>query len=176
MSIIFGIFIVFGIPIMGLYRIYNRYDSKPCVRLIIPYPGLLTYKPYKTKYSLLKELLYKPDNSIFVELVELDTLELYKHLNIELILDYKWNTFGFGYYIGILIFYIVFLLSFAIATSTSPDQLSDNNRNSLLTTTIVLGAIHLTVEVRQFIWKPLRYITDFWNYFGVMLFYYYHLY
>ncbi|CAJ0839572.1 12585_t:CDS:2, partial [Entrophospora sp. SA101] len=46
------------------------------------------------------------------------------------------------------------------------NQLSDDNRNSLLTTTIVLGAIHLTVEVRQFIWKPLRYLKDFWNYFG----------
>ncbi|CAJ0835283.1 11140_t:CDS:2 [Entrophospora sp. SA101] len=44
-------------------------------------------------------------------------------------------------------------------------QLSGNNRNSLLRTTIVLGAIHLTIEVRQFIWKPLKYITDFWNYF-----------
>ena len=63
-----------------------------------------------------------------------------------------------------------FLLSFAIATSISTDQLPDNYRNSLLTTTIVLGAIHLTVEIRQFIWKPLKYITDFWNYFGLCYF------
>ncbi|CAJ0838187.1 2711_t:CDS:2, partial [Entrophospora sp. SA101] len=56
---------------------------------------------------------------------------------------------------------------FAIATS--PVQLSDDNRNSLLITTIVLGTIHLTVEVRQFIWKPSKYIKDFQNYFGMEL-------
>ncbi|CAJ0850367.1 13740_t:CDS:2 [Entrophospora sp. SA101] len=56
---------------------------------------------------------------------------------------------------------------FVIATSISPDQLSDEKRNSLLTTTIFLGMIHLTIEVRQFIWKPLKYIKDFWNYFDL---------
>ncbi|CAJ0908832.1 2849_t:CDS:2 [Entrophospora sp. SA101] len=61
-----------------------------------------------------------------------------------------------------------FLLSFVIATSTSPDQLSDNNRSSLLMTAVTLGAIHLTIEVRQFIWKPLKYIKDFWNYFAIV--------
>ncbi|CAJ0878828.1 10250_t:CDS:2 [Entrophospora sp. SA101] len=62
---------------------------------------------------------------------------------------------------------MLFLLSFVTATSTSPDHLSDNDRHLLLIITIVIGAIHLTVEVRQFIWKPLKYITNFWNYFDL---------
>ncbi|CAJ0846735.1 13542_t:CDS:2 [Entrophospora sp. SA101] len=62
---------------------------------------------------------------------------------------------------------MVFLSCFVFATSISPEKLSDEKRNSLLIATIVLGVIHLTVEVRQFIWKPLKYITDFWNYFDL---------
>ncbi|CAJ0873020.1 14437_t:CDS:2 [Entrophospora sp. SA101] len=59
---------------------------------------------------------------------------------------------------------MAFLSCFAIATS--PLKVFDDYRNSLLTTSIVLGAIHLIVEVRQFIWKPLKYTKDIWNYFG----------
>ena len=137
--------------------------------MVVPYPGLLTYN---NEYSFWEELFYKPANSKFIEL---DTLELYKHWGGQVILDSKWNNFGFKYYFGIWIIYTAFLLCFAIGTSISSDQLSDEKRNSLLIATIVLGVIHLTVEVRQFIWKPLKYITDFWNYFGMVLFYYYHL-
>ena len=120
----------------------------------------------KSEQKWLAKLLYKPANSKFIEL---DTLELYKYWNGRVILDSKWDNFGFKYYLGIWIFYIAFLLCFAIATSTSPGQLSDENIRSLLITTIILGLIHLNFEVRQFIWNPMKYVSDFWNYFGMIL-------
>ncbi|CAJ0858464.1 6851_t:CDS:2 [Entrophospora sp. SA101] len=47
------------------------------------------------------------------------------------------------------------------------DLLPNNNQNSLLIITIILGLFHLTFEIRQFIWDPAKYITDLWNYFDL---------
>src|SRR5688572_19045835 len=76
---IFSIFLLFFhsifIPFLDIEDI-KEYFSKnikllPGVKLIIPYPELLTYEK---DYSFWKELLYKPKNSKFTEL---DGLELY---------------------------------------------------------------------------------------------------
>ncbi|CAJ0878839.1 10251_t:CDS:2 [Entrophospora sp. SA101] len=80
----------------------------------------------------------------------------------------KWGVLGPYEIFGICgVFGIYRMSSFVTATTSTLSYLSDNGRHSLLTATIVLGAIHFTVEVRQFIWKPLKYTTDFWNYFDL---------
>ena len=131
------------------------------MKLVVPYPGLITYK---NEYSFWKEFLFKPENSIFIEL---DTLELYKHWNGQVILDFKWNTFGFNYYIAIWIINIMLIMCFATATTA---KLPDDSRNSLLVTVIVLALFHLSFEIRRLIWNPVKYIKDFWNYFGKIFF------
>ncbi|CAJ0831031.1 10477_t:CDS:2 [Entrophospora sp. SA101] len=62
---------------------------------------------------------------------------------------------------------MIFLLCFAIVTTTSPNQFSDNTRKLLLIISIILGSIQLCFEIRRFIWNPLKYITDFWNYLDI---------
>ena len=145
------------------HRIFNSSDkwTPPGVKLIIPYPGLLTYG---NECSFWKELLY-PEGNVFTKL---DTLELYKHWNGHVIVDFKWNRFASSYYYGIWAFYIAFLLCFAVATTTELDQLHDDARKSLLIITIIFGFIHLNFEIRQFIWNPRKYIADFWNFFGMI--------
>ncbi|KAF0501891.1 transient receptor potential cation channel subfamily a member 1-like [Gigaspora margarita] len=45
--------------------------------------------------------------------------------------------------------------------------LSNNTQNLLLIATIILGFLHLIFEIRQFIYSPLSWITDVWNYFDI---------
>jgi len=124
--------------------------------LIIPYPKLFNYDH---DYSFWKEFC-KPKSNIFIEL---DTMELYKHWNGQVILDFKWNAFGFNYYIGIWITNIMLMICSATVATT---QLSDDRRNTLLAIIIILGLFHLNFEIRRFVWNPVKYISDLWNYFG----------
>ncbi|CAG8454705.1 12725_t:CDS:2 [Dentiscutata heterogama] len=56
---------------------------------------------------------------------------------------------------------------FLIATING---LSNYTQNLLLIATIILGFLHLIFEIRQFIYSPLFWIFDIWNYFGAILF------
>ena len=56
---------------------------------------------------------------------------------------------------------------FTVAATTPQDYLADNNRESLLIASIILGLIHLNFEVRQIIYDPIRWIKDSWNYIGM---------
>ncbi len=55
---------------------------------------------------------------------------------------------------------------FTIATTVPQDTLDFNTQRSLLHTSIAFGFLHLYFEIRQFTWKPLRYISYIWNWFG----------
>ncbi|CAG8517335.1 99_t:CDS:2, partial [Scutellospora calospora] len=50
------------------------------------------------------------------------------------------------------------------------EELPNYTQNQLLISTIILGILHLTFEIRQFIYSPLSWFADIWNYFGAMLF------
>ena len=54
---------------------------------------------------------------------------------------------------------------FTIAT-LSQNLLNQDHRNQLLIASIVLGFIHLIFEIRQFIYDPVEWLRDAWNYFG----------
>ena len=63
----------------------------------------------------------------------------------------------------ILLHYFL-LICFIIASNMTNDEL-------YIKATIFLGCFHLLFEVRQFVWNPLRWLLNFWNWFGMYYFF-----
>ncbi|RIB00292.1 hypothetical protein C2G38_2234837 [Gigaspora rosea] len=57
-----------------------------------------------------------------------------------------------------------------LTVATFETKLSKSVQMHLLIVTIILGILHLTFELRQFIHSPKHWVQDFWNYCGAMLF------
>jgi hypothetical protein len=115
---------------------------------------------YPKDYNWFMELI-KPQSSPFVETINRD---IYKTWNGESLINFKWDNYGKYYYAIIWIVFIVFLGCFTIA-ATIP-YIEDDVKNQLLIATIILGFIHLSFEVRQIIYNPIKWIQNFWNIFG----------
>ncbi|PKK70585.1 hypothetical protein RhiirC2_849799 [Rhizophagus irregularis] len=64
--------------------------------------------------------------------------DIYKTWNGEAIINFKWNTFG--KYVQV----------------------------QLLIASIILGLIHLSFEIRQIIYNPIKWIRNFWNIFNIL--------
>ncbi len=63
--------------------------------------------------------------------------------------------------------YVYCLLGcFTAAVIPSEGYLPENIRKQLLIASIILGIFHLTFEIRQFIYDPIKWIIDPWNYLG----------
>ncbi|CAJ0844623.1 611_t:CDS:2, partial [Entrophospora sp. SA101] len=131
------------IPILAFIFFVNKsHDnaSQPSVRLLVPFPK------YKS-----------------------DILELCKHQNGQVILDFKWNAYGFIYHVGFLTFYMAFLSSFGISSTLQFNRTTNDNGGikPSLYITIVFGAIHLILEIVRVI-QSLRMkgkfflYVDFW--------------
>jgi len=45
-------------------------------------------------------------------------------------------------------------------------NIPDFYRDILFASSILLGLVHLTFEIRQYLWNPKVYINDTWNIFG----------
>jgi len=99
------------------------------------------YVSYPSEYNWFKEIFFRPQS--------------YKTWNSEALINFKWRMYGIYYYIGICLFYTIFFISFIQGSSLE---------------TIFFGCIHLLFEIRQFLWDPLKWLLDFWNWFGT---YYY---
>ncbi|KAF0459573.1 wd-40 repeat protein [Gigaspora margarita] len=67
----------------------------------------------------------------------------------------------------IWILYSIFMCCFLIVSTISKNEISWNNQVILLILTIFLGFIHFIFEIRQFIHKPMHYITSPWNWFDL---------
>ena len=117
---------------------------------------------YPKEYSLLKELFIKPKSSPFSQT---HNNELYKTWNGEAIINFKWRVFGRYYYAGIWILFIIYLICFTLA-SIPYDIFNKESRKKLFIFSIILGSIHLLFEVRQFIWSPIKWMSDILNLFG----------
>ncbi|KAF0562006.1 transient receptor potential cation channel subfamily a member 1-like [Gigaspora margarita] len=126
--------------------------------LIFPLPK---FSSYDSNYNPWKELIF-PSPSIFSKH---EFPELYKYWHGEALINFKWNAYGKYYFFAIFNFYFIFMLSFLIVATIK--ELSSNTQNLLLITTIFLGILHFTFEIRQFIYSPLSWITDIWNYFDI---------
>ncbi|KAF0363846.1 transient receptor potential cation channel subfamily a member 1-like [Gigaspora margarita] len=139
-------------------------SSHSSIKLVIPLPNFVTYPK---DYKFWKELLL-PESSCFAgsPYNEMINYELYKYINIEALLEFKWNTYGRMYYFAIWTIYTIFLCSFTIAATLSRN-ISQDNLYFLLYLTIFLGIWHLVFELRQFVYHPMLYISSAWNFFDL---------
>ena len=117
---------------------------------------------YPQDYNWLLELI-KPQHSPFIETINRD---IYKTWNGEALINFKWNTYGKYYYGIIWIIFMALLGCFTAAATISQQYIDDVVQKQLLIASIVLGFIHLSFEVRQFIYNPKKWFCDFWNAFG----------
>ncbi|KAF0388236.1 nudt9 protein [Gigaspora margarita] len=141
-------------PYLFYLSYFTNYSQKT-VRLIFP---LLNFATYSQNYSYY-ELLYLYDNSFTL----LNETNYYKLLNIKALINFKWNTYGKYYYFLIWTIYSIFMGCFLILSTISKDEISRNTYIFLLIVIIFLGFFYFIFEVRQFIHKPIHYITSPWN-------------
>ncbi|PKC68823.1 hypothetical protein RhiirA1_456782 [Rhizophagus irregularis] len=135
----------------------------PSITLMNPY---IKFVNYPQDYNLFKELLM-PQSSPFVKTISRD---IYKTWNGETIINFKWNKFG-KYYYAIIWFGFMGLLGCFTAAATIPKQyIDDNVQKQLLIASIVLGIIHLSFEIHQFVYNPTKWFSDFWNIFDLIAF------
>ncbi|KAF0522451.1 transient receptor potential cation channel subfamily a member 1-like [Gigaspora margarita] len=145
-------------PYLFYLSYFTNYPHKT-VKLMFP---LLNFATYSQNYSYY-ELFYLHDNSF----TSLDISDYYKWWNIKALINFKWNTYGKQYYFLIWIIYSIFMCCFLIVSTISKSEISWYNQVILLIVTIFLGFIHFIFEVRQFIHKPMHYISCTWNWFDL---------
>jgi len=136
---------------------------KPTITFIIPY---IKFVNYPQDYEWWWELI-KPKPSSFVEAIN---RSIYKTLNGEALINFKWNTYGKYYYFAIWMKFTALLGCYTAAATSSEGLLSDGIRR-LLIASIILGFLHFTFELRQFIYDPIKWIFDAWHYFGKKFFF-----
>ncbi|PKK63919.1 hypothetical protein RhiirC2_869542 [Rhizophagus irregularis] len=134
--------------------------TKPTITFMIPY---IKFVSYPQKYDWFLELI-KPQPSPFIEAINEN---FYKTWNGEALINFKWNIYGRYYYMIIWIMFMTLFGCFTIV-ATIP-QLYNNGfiRIQLLINSIILGFIHLSFEIRQMIYNPIKWIYDFWNKIGI---------
>jgi hypothetical protein len=120
----------------------------------------INFVNYPKEYNWILELI-NPQPSPFVETINRD---IYKTWNGESLINFKWDNYGKYYYAIIWIGFNVFLGCFTAAASVP--QINSNDQSHLLIASFILGLIHLSFEVRQFIYSPSKWIDDYWNFFG----------
>ncbi|RGB39334.1 hypothetical protein C1646_812042 [Rhizophagus diaphanus] len=133
----------------------------PIITFMVPYIKFVSYPLY---YNWFLELI-KPQPSLFVETISRD---IYKTWNGEAIINFKWNTYGSFYYSMIWIGFMALLGCFTAAATIPQQYIDDDIRKKLFIASIILGFIHLSFEVRQFIYNPLKWFYDFWNIFDII--------
>jgi hypothetical protein len=131
----------------------------PVVVFLIP---LYKFSSFSPKFNLVKDI-YHPKSNPFT-----DTYypAFYNEWSAEALLNFKWHTYGKFYYYAIWGWFLVYLLIFSVGTTTSDETLSEEMRGTLLFGTIVIGSVFFINEIRDFIWRPRRYLRNFWNLFG----------
>ncbi|RIA98253.1 hypothetical protein C1645_731803 [Glomus cerebriforme] len=137
----------------------------PVVVFLIP---LYKFSSFSPKFNLYYDV-YNPKSNAFVDL---HYPAFYKEWNAEALLNFKWNTYGKYYYYTNWTWFLIYLLIFALGTTLSDTTLSLGIRKALLSITIVIGFVFFTFEIRDFVWRPRRYLRNFWNLFdcGAYLF------
>ncbi|PKY49369.1 hypothetical protein RhiirA4_465339 [Rhizophagus irregularis] len=124
---------------------------------MIPY---IKFVNYPKKYNWFLELI-RPQSSPIIKTISKD---IYKTWNGEVLINFKWNTYGKYYYIIIWIGFLAFLGCFTVAASIPLDE---NIKKNLLISSIILGSFHLIREFRQFIYNPIKWIYNYWNFFDI---------
>ncbi|GBC46124.2 hypothetical protein GLOIN_2v1841250 [Rhizophagus irregularis DAOM 181602=DAOM 197198] len=139
MDISIALFILTPIFTGIFYVLFMRNTSKAKQKVIfvVPFPNYLTYPK---DYNKFKEFFFIPKSNPFSQ--SLVNNDFYKTWNGEAIINFKWRVF---------------------ASSVSSKIISENKKELLLISSIILGLLHLSFEIRQFIWNPVRWILYLWN-------------
>jgi hypothetical protein len=140
-----------------------RKFSKNNIPTITFMNSYIKFVTYPQNYNWFMELI-KPQPSPFVETINRD---IYKTWNGETLINFKWNSYGKYYYIIIWTGFMALLGCFTVAATIPQRYINEYFQKNLLVASIVLGFIHLSFEVRQFIYKPIKWFQDFWNIFGM---------
>ena len=133
----------------------------PAITFMVPY---IKFVNYPQEYNWLKDWI-RPKSSPFIQTMH--NVEIYKTWNGEALINFKWNTYGKYYYYGIWIIFLALLGCFTIAATVPAEYIDVDTRRGLLIASVILGIIHLSFEVRQFIYAPITWIKDSWNYIGM---------
>ncbi|PKY49857.1 hypothetical protein RhiirA4_446064 [Rhizophagus irregularis] len=136
---------------------YSKYTT-PMFTFMNPY---IKFVNYPQNYNWFLELIM-PHYSPFVKTISRD---IYKTWSGETLINFKWNKYG-KYYYSIIWIGFMFLLGCFTAAATIPQQyINDDIQKQLLIASIILGFIHLSFEIRQIIYNPIKWISDIWNIF-----------
>jgi hypothetical protein len=133
--------------------------SEPTITFMIPY---IKFVSVPQNYDWWRELI-KPQPSPFVETIN---REIYKTWNGEALINFKWNLYGFYCYAMIWMLFTALLVCFIAAATLSNETISDDTRGELFKASIGLGFIHFIFEFRQFIYDPVEWLCNAWNFFG----------
>jgi hypothetical protein len=120
---------------------------------------------YPQNYNWILELIW-PQPSPFVETTNNN---IYKTWNGDVLINFKWDTYGKYYFALIWIVFMVLYGCFSAAAMISQQYIDENTRKQLLISTFILGLIHLTFEVRQLFNNPIKYL-NFWDMLGIYIY------
>ncbi|CAB5185006.1 unnamed protein product [Rhizophagus irregularis] len=109
------------------------------------------------------EFLFKPKSILFCNI---DSNHLYNWWNFAAIIDFKWKTFGRGYYYLIWLFYTIFYVCYSLASTLEQKPIPDFYFELLFIISIIFGSIFLIFEIRYCLWDYKIYFNDIWNLFG----------
>ncbi|GBC06378.1 hypothetical protein RclHR1_00680022 [Rhizophagus clarus] len=148
------------------FYIIEKFSNRTKTRTITFMNPYIKFVSYPQNYNWFLELI-KPQPSPFAETISRD---IYKTWNGETLINFKWNKYGKYYYSIIWIGFMSLLGCFTAAATIPHQYIDDEVRKKLLIATIVFGFVHLSFEVRQFIYNPIKWSRDFWNLFDLFAF------
>ncbi|RGB28675.1 hypothetical protein C1646_673049 [Rhizophagus diaphanus] len=135
--------------------------------------GLLTFAIKEHKLELIDDI-YKKYYSWFLELIRPQpspftktiNRNVYKTWNGEALINFKWNTYGKYYYAMIWTLFMALLGCFTAAATIPQKYINEEVRQQLFIASIILGFIHLILEICQFFNNIIKWFYNFWNIFA----------
>jgi hypothetical protein len=141
------------------FKAFKKDITTQTITFMIPY---INFVNYSKDYNWFLELIL-PQPSPFTETINRN---IYKTWNGEALINFKWNTYGKYYYAIIWIFFMALLGCFTAAATIPQQYINEEVRQQLFIASIILGFIHLILEIRQFLYNIIKWFHNFWNIFG----------
>ncbi|RGB36672.1 hypothetical protein C1646_757826 [Rhizophagus diaphanus] len=144
-------------------KFFKKYFIKmtPTITFIIPY---FNFVNYSKDYNWFIEII-RPQPSPFTVITNRN---IYKTWNGEALINFKWNTYGKYYYAMIWILFMALLGCFTTAATIPQQYINEEVRQQLFIASIILGFIHLILEIRQFLYNITKWFCNFWNIFDII--------
>ncbi|GET02377.1 hypothetical protein GLOIN_2v1881038 [Rhizophagus clarus] len=129
---------------------FRKYENIPVISFIVPY-----------NYSW-NEILCQPESILFHDI---DSKTIYNGWNLTAFIAFNERIYYYYYFIWFL--YTIFYLCFALASTLESNLIPDVYRTILLIISVILGLIHILVEIWQFYWLKENYFKDPCNFFDL---------